>query len=164
MKKETEMRDMEQMDARYELYDFRPESPDYVRMISSQAGIMPDYSEERLRLLRSSGAASGGYEAVSGATGTASETTGTASETTGAASEVTGTDSEATGGEARKVLRVGIFADDMPQNIVTRVYNYRLDVVWLKGAESQVMIDNLRRTLDPDIRPGIQIVKELPGA
>ena len=134
---------MEQMDARYELYDFRPESPDYVRMISSQAGIMPDYSEERLRLLRSSGAALGA--------------TGTASETTGAASEVTG-------GEARKVLRVGIFADDMPQNIVTRVYNYRLDVVWLKGAESQVMIDNLRRTLDPDIRPGIQIVKELPGA
>lgn len=143
MKKETEMRDMEQMDARYELYDFRPESPDYVRMISSQAGIMPDYSEERLRLLRSSGAASGGY---------------------GAASETTGTASEVTGGEARKVLRVGIFADDMPQNIVTRVYNYRLDVVWLKGAESQVMIDNLRRTLDPDIRPGIQIVKELPGA
>ena len=134
---------MEQMDARYELYDFRPESPDYVRMISSQAGIMPDYSEERLRLLRSSGAASGDY--------------GAASETNGAASEVTG-------GEARKVLRVGIFADDMPQNIVTRVYNYRLDVVWLKGAESQVMIDNLRRTLDPDIRPGIQIVKELPGA
>ena len=129
MKKETEMRDMEQMDARYELYDFRPESPDYVRMISSQAGIMPDYSEERLRLLRSSGTAS-----------------------------------EVTRGEARKVLRVGIFADDMPQNIVTRVYNYRLDVVWLKGAESQVMIDNLRRTLDPDIRPGIQIVKELPGA
>lgn len=129
MKKETEMRDMEQMNARYELYDFRPESPDYVRMISSQAGIMPDYSEERLRLLRSSGTAS-----------------------------------EVTGGEARKVLRVGIFADDMPQNIVTRVYNYRLDVVWLKGAESQVMIDNLRRTLDPDIRPGIQIVKELPGA
>ena len=143
MKKETEMRDMEQMDARYELYDFRPESPDYVRMISSQAGIMPDYSEERLRLLCSSGAASGGY---------------------GAASETTGTASETTGGEARKVLRVGIFADDMPQNIVTRVYNYRLDVVWLKGAESQVMIDNLRRTLDPDIRPGIQIVKELPGA
>lgn len=157
MKKETEMRDMEQMDARYELYDFRPESPDYVRMISSQAGIMPDYSEERLRLLRSSGAASGGY-------GAASETTGTDSETTGTASETTGTASEVTGGEARKVLRVGIFADDMPQNIVTRVYNYRLDVVWLKGAESQVMIDNLRRTLDPDIRPGIQIVKELPGA
>lgn len=134
---------MEQMDVRYELYDFRPESPDYVRMISSKAGIMPDYSEERLRLLRSSGAASGDD---------------------GAASEVTGAASEVTGGEARKVLRVGIFADDMPQNIVTRVYNYRLDVVWLKGAESQVMIDNLRRTLDPDIRPGIQIVKELPGA
>ena len=66
--------------------------------------------------------------------------------------------------DAEQCLYAGVFADDMPQNIVTRVYNYRLDVVWLKGAESQVMIDNLRRTLDPDIRPGIQIVKELPGA
>lgn len=147
MKKETEMRDMEQMDARYELYDFRPESPDYVRMISSQAGIMPDYSEERLRLLRSSGAASGEYGAASGDDGAASETTGTAS--------------EVTGGEARKVLRVGIFADDMPQNIVTRVVNYRLDIVQLHGDESPVMMENLRRTIDPDIHPGIKLMKTI---
>ena len=63
------------------------------------------------------------------------------------------------GEAAEEKLRVGIFADDMPQNIVTRVYNYGLDVVLLLGDESAVMIDNLRRTLDPDIRPGIRIVK-----
>lgn len=57
--------------------------------------------------------------------------------------------------------RVGVFVDDMPQNIVTRVVNYELDMVQLHGSESPVMIDNLRRTLDPDIHPGIQIMKAL---
>ena len=32
-------------------FDFIPKSPRYVRMISSQAGITPDFSEERLRAL-----------------------------------------------------------------------------------------------------------------
>ncbi len=57
--------------------------------------------------------------------------------------------------------RVGVFVDDMPQNIVTRVVNYQLDIVQLHGNESPVMIDNLRRTLDPDIHPGIEIMKAL---
>lgn len=110
--------------AHYQIFDFRPDSPDYVHMISSQAGIIPDYSEERLRLLRKQAA------------------------------------EETSAGEAaEEKLRVGIFADDMPQNIVTRVYNYGLDVVLLLGDESAVMIDNLQRTLGPDIRPGIRIVK-----
>ena len=55
----------------------------------------------------------------------------------------------------------GVFADDMPQNIVTRVVNFNLDVVQLNGDESSVMIDNLRRTLDPDIHAGIKIMKRL---
>ena len=55
----------------------------------------------------------------------------------------------------------GVFADDMPQNIVTRVVNFNLDVVQLYGDESSVMIDNLRRTLDPDIHAGIKIMKRL---
>ena len=55
----------------------------------------------------------------------------------------------------------GVFADDMPQNIVTRVVNFDLDVVQLNGEESMVMIDNLRRTLDPDIHAGIKIMKRL---
>jgi len=55
----------------------------------------------------------------------------------------------------------GVFADDMPQNIVTRVVNFDLDVVQLNGDESMVMIDNLRRTLDPDIHVGIKMMKRL---
>lgn len=61
----------------------------------------------------------------------------------------------------RRVKRVGVFVDDMPQNIVTRVYNYDLDIIQLHGDESAVMIDNLRRTIDPDIRAGIKIIKAL---
>ena len=55
----------------------------------------------------------------------------------------------------------GVFADDMPQNIVTCVVNFNLDIVQLNGDESSVMIDNLRRTLDPDIHAGIKIMKRL---
>ena len=47
------------------------------------------------------------------------------------------------------VPRVGVFVDDMPQNIVTRVYNYGLDYVQLHGDESRITCDNLRRTIDP---------------
>lgn len=61
-------------------------------------------------------------------------------------------------------LLCGVFADDMPQNIVTRVVNFNLDVVQLDGTESSVMIENLRRTLDPDIHAGIKIMKRLPVA
>lgn len=57
--------------------------------------------------------------------------------------------------------RVGVFVDDMPQNIVTAVYGYGLDYIQLHGNESPVMIDNLRRTIDPDIHPGIKIIKAL---
>ena len=49
----------------------------------------------------------------------------------------------------------------MPQNIITRIYNYDLDYVQLQGDESPVMIDNLRRSVDPDIRRGIKIIKTL---
>ena len=40
---------------------------------------------------------------------------------------------------------MGVFRDEMPQTIVTSIYN----------------LDNLRRTVDPDIRRGLQIVKTL---
>lgn len=57
--------------------------------------------------------------------------------------------------------RVGVFVDEMPQNIITRVVNYKLDLVQLHGHETPTLIRNLRRTLDPDIRPGIQFVKAI---
>ena len=55
--------------------------------------------------------------------------------------------------------RVGVFVDEMPQSIVTRVVNFQLDVVQMHGHESPTVIRNLRATLDPDIRPGIQFWK-----
>lgn len=105
-------------------FNFCPDSPRFIRMISSRAGIIPDYSKERLQKAR-------GFEP------------------------------EVAADSTKRPKRVGVFVDDMPQNIVTRVYNYDLDYVQLSGSESAVMIDNLRRTLEPDIRPGIGIIKEI---
>ena len=44
---------------------------------------------------------------------------------------------------------MGVFRDEMPQTIVTSIYNFHLDLVRLEGEESTVLIDNLRRTVDP---------------
>lgn len=71
-------------------------------------------------------------------------------------------DGKATG--EKKPAFVGVFVDDMPQNIVTAVYNYHLGYVQLHGNESVVMIDNLRRTLVPDIVPQIKIIKAISVA
>ena len=57
--------------------------------------------------------------------------------------------------------RVGVFVDEMPQNIITRVVNFGLDFIQLHGHESPTLIRNLRRTLDPDIRPGIKFIKAI---
>lgn len=58
-------------------------------------------------------------------------------------------------------LRVGVFVDDMPQNIVTRVYNYKLDYIQLHGNELRETLENLRATIDPDINPKIKIIKAI---
>ena len=62
---------------------------------------------------------------------------------------------------AKSPARVGVFVDDMVQNIVTRVVNYHLDYVQLHGNEPREMCENLRLTLDPDIRPDIKIIKAI---
>ena len=99
---------------------FVPQSKRYVRMISSNAGIIPDYAGE-------------GQNDTSVA-------------------------------DNKTPLRVGVFVDDMPQNIITRIYNYHLDYVQLHGDESAVMIDNLRRSVDPDIHKGLKIIKAISMA
>lgn len=58
-------------------------------------------------------------------------------------------------------LRVDVFVDDMPQNIVTRVYNYKLDYIQLHGNEPRETLENLRATIDPDIKPKIKIIKAI---
>jgi len=60
-----------------------------------------------------------------------------------------------------KVSRVGVFVDEMAQNIITRAVNYQLNLIQLHGHESPTFIRNLRRTLDPDIRPGLQFIKAI---
>lgn len=99
---------------------FVPQSKRYVRMISSNAGILPDYADER--------------------------------------------QNETSAAGKKAPLRVGGFVDDMPQNIITRIYNYNLDYVQLHGDESAVMIDNLRRSVDPDIHKGLKIIKAISVA
>ena len=94
-------------------YDCVKGHHDFVEMISSRAGIIPDYSSLGSR------------------------------------------------SKSDQVLRVGIFQNDMPQSIVTRIYNDQLDYVQLDGSESPVMIDNLRRTLVPDVCSRIGIIKTL---
>ena len=105
---------------------FYPKSPRFVRMISSQAGIIPDYSELRLQNIREHGSIQ---------------------------QQIDSSKSD--------VHFVGVFVDEMPQNIITRIYNYNLDYVQLHGNESVFMIDNLRCTVDPDIKPGLKIIKAI---
>ena len=120
---------------------FYPKSPRYVQMLSSQAGIIPDYSEERIRqasvlpsqVEEEKASLSSGRESVC----------------------------LAVENYVNRPARVGVFVDDMPQNIVTRVYNYNLDYIQLHGNEPRETIENLRATLDPDIKPGIKIIKAI---
>lgn len=102
---------------------FWPGSPRFVKMVSSEAGIIPDYSMERLRAGQGK--------------------------------------SEPTAHASRHIKRVGVFVDDMPQNIVTRTYNYDLDFIQLHGDEPRETCENLRSTLDPDIHPDIKIIKAI---
>ena len=60
-----------------------------------------------------------------------------------------------------KAKRVGVFVDEMAQNVVTRVVNFKLDMVQFHGHETPTLIRNLRRTIDPDIRPGIKFIKAI---
>lgn len=77
------------------------------------------------------------------------------------ASDSSGSSSESVSTSSKSPARVGVFVDDMVQNIVTRVVNYHLDYVQLHGNEPREMCENLRLTLDPDIRPGIKIIKAI---
>lgn len=64
----------------------------------------------------------------------------------------------------RRASRVGVFVDEMPQRIVTRVYSYHLDCIQLHGHETPTLCRNLRRTISPDIRPNIRIIKAISVA
>ena len=57
--------------------------------------------------------------------------------------------------------RVGVFVDEMPQTILSRIVAFHLDIVQLHGCERAVMIQNLRRSVVPDIRENLVVVKAI---
>lgn len=122
MRDAKNIRDVAALDIDMMGFNFWPKSKRFVSMISSQAGIIPDYSPERLDYAVNP---SGSRHYIF----------------------------------PRRVKRVGLFVDEMPQTIITYVYNYALDYVQLHGSEQPVMIENLRRTLVPDIAPDIKFIK-----
>lgn len=56
---------------------------------------------------------------------------------------------------------VGIFADDMMQDVLTAVYNFKLDVVQLNGNEGATYVRNLLLTIVPDIRGRLSVIKDV---
>ena len=78
MRDADNINDVSALDINWMGFIFYPKSPRYVRQISSNAGIIPDYSSLK---------------------------------------------EKATADDAGRIRRVGVFVDDMPQNIVTRVFN-----------------------------------------
>mgnify|MGYP000089101960 CR=1 FL=1 len=122
MREPENVRDVENLGVDMIGFVFCADSERYVSMVSSNAGIIPDYAYGRQN----------------------------------------GDEAPACGAvQKSKPHRVGVFVDDMPQNIVTRVYNYNLDYIQLHGNETRETIENLRATLDPDIKPGIKIIKAI---
>lgn len=122
MREAQNIRDVAALDIDLMGFIFYPKSPRFVSLISSQAGIIPDYSPERLnRAVNADGTP--GYIFP------------------------------------KRIKRVGVFVDEMPQTIITYVYNYSLDYIQLHGKETPTLIDNLRRTLVPDLVPDIKVIK-----
>ena len=157
---------------------FYPKSPRYVESISSDAGIIPDYSsltpdplpegagrnmlDKQLKEEETKGETRNKQPVSAQLKSTQSKAPFNKVTTPLSLGEGQGDEAvEGHGGEASKPSFVGVFVNDMPQNIVTAVYNYHLSYVQLHGDESPVMIDNLRRTLVPDIAPQIKIIKAI---
>ena len=57
--------------------------------------------------------------------------------------------------------RVGVFVDEIPQTILSRIVAFHLGIVQLHGSERAVMIQNLRRSVVPDIREKLVVIKAI---
>lgn len=72
-----------------------------------------------------------------------------------------GPDAEMSATTSPKAMKIGIFHDEMVQTIVTKVVIFKLDIIQFNGDESTIMLDNLRRTLVPDLRKDIRFMKTI---
>ena len=139
MREPENIRDVAALGVDWIGFIFYPKSPRYVSQIRSRAGIIPDYSVFMK------------HEELSSKELSSEELSSKKLSSEELSSKET----------MRQVKRVGVFVDDMPQNIITRAVNYELDIIQLHGSESVIMIDNLRSTLTPSIRKGIKFMKAL---
>ena len=57
--------------------------------------------------------------------------------------------------------KVGVFTDEMGQNIITRTVNFKLTHIQFDGNEPPTLLRNLRRTLSPDMCPDIRFIKTI---
>jgi len=70
---------------------------------------------------------------------------------------------------SQSIIKIGIFSNEMAQNIITRVVNFRLNMIQFDGEETATLIRNLRRTLAPSggnnekrpISSGIKFIKTI---
>ncbi len=58
---------------------------------------------------------------------------------------------------------VGMFDNEMAQSIIARIQLFHLDGIQFQGDASPILLDNLRRTLVPDICPEMAIMKYVSG-
>ena len=144
MREPENIRDVAALGVDWIGFIFYPKSPRYVSQIRSRAGIIPDYSVFMK------------HEELSSKELSSKEMSSKETSSKELSSKETSSKEM-----MRQVKRVGVFVDDMPQNIVTRAVNYELDIIQLHGSESVIMIDNLRSTLAPSIRKGIKFMKAL---
>ncbi len=149
MREPENIRDVAALGVDWIGFIFYPKSPRYVSQIRSRAGIIPDYSVFMK------------HEELSSKELSSKETSSKELSSKELSSKELSSKELSSKEMMRQVKRVGVFVDDMPQNIVTRAVNYELDIIQLHGSESVIMIDNLRSTLAPSIRKGIKFMKAL---
>lgn len=119
---------------------FWPKSKRYVRNIPVRAGIVPDQPSISMS--------------------SACEVKSVTSVAEAKSSDIPSA-GEAKRQNNRKPAIVGVFVNEMPQTVITHAYNYCLDYLQLHGSESATYIDNLRRTLVPDILPNVKFIKAI---
>lgn len=58
---------------------------------------------------------------------------------------------------------VGVFDNEMAQSIIARIHSFHLGGIRFQGNVSPIFLDNLRRTIMPDLCPEMAFVKYISG-
>lgn len=61
----------------------------------------------------------------------------------------------------KQCKRIGVFVNESPQNIITQIENYNLDIVQLHGEEDNSMIENMRKRIVCNNSRNVKIIKAI---